>query len=71
MRPPIANRDPGDEQATLFADPPKCRANGCPGVKNLCVFDADVSEGIRDPYSRRPATCLNTGQLGPHDPLPY
>lgn len=58
------NRDPGDEtehQDSLF-DPrttiaPKCGHCGTT-AKNACVHDADIDNGIRDPYARRPKTCI-------------
>lgn len=50
------------EQQPLFdpqtVAPKKCLARGCPGVKNLCIHAADVSEGIRDPWAPKPKTCL-------------
>lgn len=69
MRPPIVNRDPGDEQPTLFPDPPRCRARGCEAGdrKNLCKHDADQAHGHE--YKPRPASCIVSFQLGPDDDL--
>ena len=47
----------------LFQPPPICQEKGCPGKSSLCQHDADIAAGIRDPYTRRPRTCLNR-----HDP---
>lgn len=72
---PIVNQDPGDEQTALFTDPPKCTARGCDAGdrKNLCTHDADIADGIRDPYARRPTGCLNSFDfMVPDDqPLPF
>jgi hypothetical protein len=58
----ITDRDPGDEQPTLFPDPPRCTARGCQAGdrKNLCLHDADIANGIRDPYAPRPKGCINS-----------
>ncbi len=60
MRTPIVNRDPGDEQPTLFAEPQPCTATGCQAgsAQNLCGHDADIHHGLKDPYALRPVQCL-------------
>lgn len=64
--------DPGDEQPALFPDPPVCTAKDCGAYdRRDCLHDADIAAGIRDPYARRPRTCLNSFQLGPDDELPF
>ncbi len=63
-------------EQTLF-DPrttemPKCPSCGTT-AKNACLHEADIAHGIRDPYAKRPAGCLNSFDfMVPDDqPLPF
>jgi len=65
MRRPLIDRDPGDEQASLFPPestmPTRCTC-GCTR-KNLCPIDASIAHGGADKWAKRPRTCLSR-----HDP---
>lgn len=67
MRPAIVNRDPGDEQHSLFNSPAVC-PDCFTTRRNLCRWEADRSEG--QPLSRRPKGCLTAPQPST-DPIPY
>lgn len=67
------------EQQHLFnpqtTEKPRCKVRGCTAGtrKNLCMHDADIAHGVREPYARRPGGCLKKFDfMVPDDqPLPY
>lgn len=58
VRPALHNRDPGDEQTSLYDSPAVCPH--CNTTRpNLCAHDADVEHGDISASARRPQRCLN------------
>jgi len=72
MRPPLIDRDPGDETDTLFDPsstlPLTCKSCGAT-TPTMCRWAADRDYGGL--AGKRPRTCLHSSQLSRTDPLPY